>query len=209
MPALRALALVIVTAVAGLVAAPAAQAAPRTALEVTLDPGDAIFSDGGSCLVGAYATNGTTNYIVTASACGEFGDTWYADSAHTVLVGTGTGGFPSTGGLIALAPGVTPVHAFSSAGDAYVGETVCTLTPVDGTVCGTVVALNVSVSTPEGTIWGLIQINRCVSGGMGAPLFDGGTLLGIQPFGSSCTSGSTAFFQPATDILQSHGVTLY
>lgn len=207
----RALALAVGLAITGLVAMPTAQAAPRAT--IVLNPGDPIYSDAGACVVSAYVTDGSTHYILTAAACAQFGSTWYADASHDVLVGTTAGGgLPGEGTLIALATDVSSQQDFTNAGDAFVGETVC-LRSGTAVHCGTVQALNVTVTTPSGTYQHLIQTNLCAepgTSGLGAPLFSGSTLLGIEPFNEgSCSSGGESFFQPVTDILQSEGVSLY
>lgn len=208
----RALALVAGLAVTGLATTPAAQATPRAS--IVLDPGDPIYSDAGACDVGAYVTDGSAHYILTAAACAQYGDTWYADASHEVVVGTTAGGgFQGQGTLIAPVAGVTSQQDFTSAAGAFVGESVCVRAGTTAVHCGTVTAVNVTVTTPEGTLQHLIQTNVCTESGvpfLGAPLFTGGTVLGIQLFGNgSCASGGQSFFEPIIDILDSDGLSLY
>lgn len=206
----RALALAVGLAITGLVAVPAAQAAPRAT--VVLNPGDPIYSDAGACVASAYVTDGTADYLLTAAACAQFGDSWYADAAHDVPVGTlADGGSPGQGALIALVPGVGPQQVFTNVGNAFVGETVC-LRSGTAVRCGTVQAVNVTVTTPYGIYQHLIQANVCTTSGspaLGAPLYDAGTLLGIQPFDEgTCGSGGEYYFQPVIDIFESEGLSL-
>ncbi len=104
---------------------------------------------------------------------------------------------------------MTPVSEFTGAGDASVGQNACVLTLGTGIHCGSVQALNATVDLGGTVVNGLVQANVCTeSPSDGAPLFSGGTVLGILAFGGDCASGAESFFQPIAEILRAYGLSL-
>jgi streptogrisin C len=79
--------------------------------------------------------------------------------------------------------------------------------------CGTIEALNTSVTYPEGTIGGLTRVKVCAEGGdSGGSFISGDQAQGVLSGGTySCKGGqaklATSYFQPIGEIL-SGGLTL-
>jgi len=53
--------------------------------------GDAIYGGSSRCSLGFNVRSGSTYYFLTAGHCGNIASTWYANSAHTILLGTVSG----------------------------------------------------------------------------------------------------------------------
>jgi streptogrisin B len=190
----------------GLPVMPAAQAAPAAGIP--------IYGGPYRCAIGANVIDGSGgHYFITAGHCGDVVDTWYSDAAEKTVIGTTqASSFPTDDFSIArYADGITPDPGLTSAGNAYVGEHVCMRGPASGLHCGTVLALNATVTYAEGTVGGLVDTNLCGEvGDGGAPVFDGSTILGIlSGSNGDCSSGGESFFQPITEVLSAYGVSLY
>jgi streptogrisin B len=175
--------------------------------------GDAIYGGQYRCSLGFNVTDGSSYYFLTAGHCGQVADTWYADGAHSILIGP-TIDYSFPGNDYALVQYANPSLSHPggyTAADAFPGEQVTRTGSTTGTHSGTVQALNVTVSYPEGTVSGLIQTNVCAEGGdSGGPLYDGNKALGLTSGGSgNCTTGGTTFFQPVTEALSVYGVSVY
>lgn len=201
--------------------APAATAAPTA-----VRGGDTLYGDGGvRCTVAFNARDGSTYYGILSGRCASTSTNWYADSAHTLLVGITVGySFPgddyglvrytnttlSYPGEINLGGGA--VRDITGAAAPRIGQSVCHLGQSSGMHCGTVTGLNATVNYGGGDIvYGLIQTNVCSEAGdAGGPAFSGTTALGlISGASGNCTSGGTTFDQPITEVLAAHGLTLY
>ncbi|GLW65310.1 hypothetical protein Arub01_35540 [Actinomadura rubrobrunea] len=186
------------------------------AIGVRLSGGDPVSGGGARCTLGANVTDGGAYYFITSGHCGSAVSTWY--TLDGALVGsTVANSFPGNDYSVVRYTGSVPHEGtvgdqdITSAGNAYVGESVCMRGAVSGVRCGTVLALNATVNYPEGTVSGLIRTNICSEpGDSGAPLYDGTRLLGILSGGSgNCTSGGTSFFQPIIEILSAYGLAVY
>ncbi|SCK37627.1 S1 family peptidase [Streptomyces sp. WMMB 322] len=186
--------------------------------QVAVRGGDSLYAAGRVCTVGFNATNGGTDYAIVSGRCVTGADTWYADPAMTVPVGSTAGSsFPGNDyGLIRYTnpdvarPGEVetgaggPVDITRSASPA-VGQSMCHAGRVSGLQCGTVQAVNVSVNYPEGTVSGLFRSTaHSEPGDEGGPAFSGGTALG---FIVGAGSGST-FYQPVGEVLAAYGLAL-
>ncbi|TDD13404.1 hypothetical protein E1287_43295 [Actinomadura sp. KC06] len=163
-----------------------------------------------------------TYYFLTAGGCAKQGQKIYADPALSVELGTVVSVMNvavalvvyvephvERPGSVLLYPGSRDITA---AGRASVGQQVCRSGSTTGLRCGTVTALNQSVSFPEGTMTGLARTNICSEPGdnPGAPYFTGTTALGVGVGGSgNCSSGGTSFYQPINEILSAYGVNVY
>lgn len=185
--------------------------------------GDPIYGGQYRCSAGFNVRSGSTYYLLTAGHCGNIASTWYANGAHTKLIGTTQGSsFPGndyaivqyTGSLghpgrVNLYNGTT--QDITTAANAFVGESVKRSGSTTGVHPGTVQALNATVNYQEGTVTGLIKTNVCAEGGdSGGPLFDGTKALGLTSGGNgNCTFGGTTFFQPVTEPLSVYGVSVY
>ncbi|MFF0727796.1 S1 family peptidase [Streptomyces sp. NPDC004134] len=185
--------------------------------------GDVLYSSTGpSCPVGFNAGRGGERYALMQGRCADAaGPVWYVDPARTVEVGrTESVNFP--GGDFALIRYTNPAFTYPSqvsagtgaiqitgAAQPSVGRQICHAGRTTGVHCGTVLSLNISVSYPEGVVFGLFSSNVCVEPGDGAgPAYSGGTALGLIVSGGSCVSGGTTFYQPVVPALQAYGLTL-
>ncbi|MCI0382991.1 S1 family peptidase [Streptomyces sp. CNQ085] len=204
-----------------LLGAPTASAAPTA-----VRGGDVLYDDRGRyCVVAFNARRGSEYHGILAGHCmGATAATWYADAARTVPVGTtGAGSFPGdtygviryTNTLLAypgeVSLGGGAARDITGAASPRVGQSVCHMGRVSGLRCGTVNAVNVTVNHPGGTLHGLFRSNACSEvGDEGGPAFSGTTALGIIVGGSgNCAFGGVTYYQPVTQILAAHGLTLY
>ncbi|WP_036958956.1 S1 family peptidase [Promicromonospora kroppenstedtii] len=183
---------------------------PRTFINVI--GGNAYYIGGSRCSVGFSATGG----FVTAGHCGDVGN------ATTSPSGTfRTSSFPGNDyAYVNVGTDDTPVGAVNNysggtvnvAGStaAAVGATVCRSGSTTGWHCGTIQALNASVTYAEGTVSGLIRTNVCAEpGDSGGSLLAGTQAQGMTSGGSgNCSSGGTTYFQPVNEALSAAGVTL-
>ncbi|MEU7822791.1 alpha-lytic protease prodomain-containing protein [Catellatospora sp. NPDC049133] len=174
--------------------------------------GNAYYIGSGTrCSVGFAVTGG----FVTAGHCGSAG------ASTTQPSGTFAGSsFPGNDyAWVRTAAGNTPralVNRYSGtvavAGSqaAGVGASVCRSGSTTGWHCGTINALNSSVTYPQGTVTGLIRTNVCAEpGDSGGSLIAGDQAQGVTSGGSgNCSSGGTTYFQPVNEILQTYGLTL-
>lgn len=186
--------------------------------------GQAIYGGSSRCSLGANARRGTAYYFVTAGHCTNVASTWYANSAHTTVLGSRAGtSFPGNDyGLVRYTntaishpsavytyPGQIAIRA---AGNAYVGQRVCRSGSTTGVRCGLVTGLNQTVNYAQGVVYGLIRTNICAEpGDSGGPLYDPatGAILGILSGGSgNCSVGGTSFYQPINEILAAYGLTI-
>jgi streptogrisin D len=185
--------------------------------------GQAIFGGQFRCSLGFNVVSGSTFFFLTAGHCGNAASTWFSDSGHTTTLGTTAGSsFPGNDYAIVRYTNTGIAHPGSvflfngsqditSAGNAFVGETVTRSGSTSGVHSGTVNAVNATVTYPEGTVTGLIRTNVCAEpGDSGGPLFAGTTALGLTSGGSGdCTFGGTTFFQPVTEPLSVFGVSVF
>jgi streptogrisin D len=186
--------------------------------------GDAIYGGQYRCSLGFNVRSGTTYYFLTAGHCGNIASTWYSNSTHTTVLGTTAGSsFPGNDYAIVRYtntgishPGTVDLYNgtsqdITSAGNAYVGESVKRSGSTTGVHSGSVTATNATVNYAEGTVYGLIQTTVCAEGGdSGGSLFNGTIALGLTSGGSgNCSSGGTTFFQPVTEALSVYGVSVY
>ncbi len=185
--------------------------------------GDAIYGGQYRCSLGFNVRSGSTYYFLTAGHCGNIASTWYADSAHTTVLGNTAGSsFPGNDYAIVQYTGTVShtgnvdlyngsTQDIVSAADAFVGESVKRSGSTTGVHSGTVQATNATVNYPEGTVTGLIKTNVCAEGGdSGGSLFDGTKAIGLTSGGSgNCTTGGTTYFQPVTEALAVYGVSVY
>lgn len=189
--------------------------------EAFISGGDAIYSSGARCSLGFNVTVGGQDAFLTAGHCGSVGSTW-SESSGGPAIGTMVGStFPgSDHALVEYTSNVDSPSAvnlygagsqqITGAGDPTVGQSVQRSGSTTGVHGGSVTALDVSVSYPEGTVHGTIQTTVCAEpGDSGGSLFAGSTALGLTSGGSgNCSSGGTTFFQPVTDALDAYGASI-
>ncbi|MEO5876884.1 MAG: S1 family peptidase [Streptosporangiaceae bacterium] len=185
--------------------------------------GDAIYGGGYRCSLGFNVVSGSTYYFLTAGHCGNIASTWYSNSGRTTVLGTTAGSsFPGNDyalvrytntsiahpGSVDLYPGSQDI---TSAGNAFVGQSVRRSGSTTRVHSGTVQATNATVNYSEGSVSGLIRTNVCAEGGdSGGALFSGSIALGLTSGGSgNCSSGGTTFFQPVTEALNAYRVSIY
>ncbi|MCF4119564.1 S1 family peptidase [Antribacter sp. KLBMP9083] len=183
---------------------------PRTLINVI--GGNAYYIGGSRCSVGFSATGG----FVTAGHCGDVGNTTTSPTGtfqvssfpgnDYAYVNTGSDDTPV--GSVNNYSGGTVSVAGSTA--AAVGATVCRSGSTTGWHCGTIQALNSSVTYSEGTVSGLIRTNVCAEpGDSGGSLLAGTQAQGMTSGGSgNCSSGGTTYFQPVNEALSAAGVSL-
>ncbi|NUR70396.1 MAG: trypsin-like serine protease [Hamadaea sp.] len=183
---------------------------PRPLIDVI--GGNAYYIGAGTrCSVGFAVTGG----FVSAGHCGTTGATTTQPSGTFAgssfpgndysFVRTAAGN--TSRALVNRYPGTVPVAGSQAAG---VGATVCRSGSTTGWHCGTINALNASVTYSQGTVSGLIRTNVCAEpGDSGGSLIAGDQAQGVTSGGSGdCTSGGTTYFQPVNEILQAYGLTL-
>jgi streptogrisin D len=185
--------------------------------------GDAIYGGAFRCSLGFNVVSGSTFYFLTAGHCGNIASTWYSNSSHTTTLGTRSGtSFPGNDYAIIRYTGSTAhpgnvdlyngsTQDITSAGTAFVGQSVRRSGSTTGVRGGSVTAVNATVNYAEGTVTGLIRTTVCAEGGdSGGALFAGTTALGLTSGGSgNCSSGGTTFFQPVTEALSVFGVSVF
>jgi streptogrisin D len=193
-------------------------------LSMRIRGGDAIYGSRYRCSLGFNVRNSAgTYFFLTAGHCGNLAATWYANSAHTTVLGTRTGtSFPGNDyaivkytNTVISHPGTVDLYGASQdithAANAFVGESVKRSGSTTHVHSGTVTGLNATVNYAEGTVTGLIKTNVCAEpGDSGGPLFTGTTAVGLTSGGSgNCTSGGVTYFQPVTEALSRYGVSVY
>ncbi|WFE39657.1 S1 family peptidase [Micromonospora sp. WMMD998] len=192
-------------------------------LTTRISGGQAIYTGGYRCSLGFNVRSGSTYYFLTAGHCTNLGSTWYSNSSQTSVLGTRAGtSFPGNDyGIVrhsnsANAAGNVYLYNGSyqditSAGNAYVGQSVRRSGSTTGLRSGTVSATNATVNYAEGSVSGLIRTNVCAEGGdSGGSLFSGSTALGLTSGGSgNCRTGGTTYFQPVTEPLSVYGVSVF
>ncbi|SDY91995.1 streptogrisin D [Micromonospora pattaloongensis] len=200
----------------GLGGAVRVESTPGT-LSTTISGGDAIYTGGSRCSLGFNVRNSAgTQYFLTAGHCTNAGTTWTNGSttlgtrAGTSFPGNDYGIVRYTNTSIAK-PGAVGSQDITSAGNAYVGQSVTRRGSTTGTRSGSVTALNATVNYAQGAVYGMIRTTVCAEpGDSGGSLYAGTTALGLTSGGSgNCSSGGTTFFQPVTEALSVYGVSVY
>jgi streptogrisin B len=193
-------------------------------IQILIAGGQAIYAGASRCSLGANVRRGTVSYFVTAGHCTNAGATWYANAAHTTVLGTRAAtSFPGNDyGLVRYTntaiPHPSAVHTYPGqvtifgAGNATIGLAVCRSGSTTGVRCGIVTGLNQTVNYAQGSVSGLIRTNICAEpGDSGGPLYVAatGVIIGILSGGSgNCTAGGTTFYQPINEILAVYGLTV-
>jgi streptogrisin D len=183
--------------------------------------GNAIYGGSSRCSLGFNVRNGSGVYsFITAGHCTNIASQWYANSSHTTKLGDRTGtSFPTNDyGIVRYLstftshPGtISNGQDITSAGNAFVGQSVRRTGSTTGTHSGSVTGLNATVTYSQGTVYQMIRTNVCAEpGDSGGPLYAGSVALGLTSGGSgNCTTGGTTFFQPVPEVLSRYGVSVY
>lgn len=180
--------------------------------------GDAIWGSGSRCSLGFNVTVDGQPGFLTAGHCTEAVASWSDTSGGAEIAATEGGSFPGDDYGLALYTGDTDhpsevnlydgsTQAISGAGEATVGQTVQRSGSTTQLHDGEVLAVDASVSYPEGTVDGLIHTDVCAEpGDSGGALFAGDEALGMTSGGSGdCSSGGETYFQPVTEALEVYG----
>lgn len=202
--------------------APPAASADR---QPVIAGGDVIYSQaGGRCVVGFNAQKGEQPYGIILGRCaGAVGTTWYADATRKIPIGTtAVATFPRADyGLVQytnpdvsypgkIRPGTGSAIDIVGAEQPVAGHAMCQVGQRVGYQCGTVRAVNVSVTVPGGTLTGLFTSSACSEAeDAGGPAFTSNKALGIivgQTGG--CRHGGTTYYQPILPVLAAHSLTL-
>lgn len=103
------------------------------------------------------------------------------------------------------------LHPITAFGAPTVGRPIQRLGRTTGLRSGTITAVNVTVTFPEGTLTGLARTSACTEpGDSGGPVFSADTGLGLLVGGSgSCTSGGISYFTPIQRTAATSGLTAY
>ncbi|MFI0411915.1 S1 family peptidase [Actinomadura sp. 3N508] len=185
--------------------------------------GETIFArDGIRCTLGFNVRKADSYYFLTTGACAKVGLKLYADPMLMMKLGTVVS---VTNGTTALVRYVSPhverpgsvgtptgSHDVLGVQNPKIGQQVCRISPDTGKQCGTVTALNTSVTFPEGTITGLVKTTICTepSDSPAGPFLSGPLALGLGfGVGGHCSSGGSTFFQPVDKVLNAFGAEVY
>jgi streptogrisin D len=194
-------------------------------LRPTISGGHSVYPDsGGVCTLGFNIRNSsaTTYFFVTAGHC--TGTYWYADPTHNTLLGVTYGSsYPGDDFRVVRYTNTTiskPGNVYlyngtyrdmTAAGYAYVGQYVQRVGRTSGLRSGYVQAMNVTVTYPQGSVYGLVRTSVCAEpGDSGGPFFSNTTALGLTSGGSgNCASGGTTYYQPIPEVLSRYGLAIY
>lgn len=179
--------------------------------------GDAIRGGGYRCSLGFNVRISGLDYFLTAGHCTQVVGTWSTPGATTA-----GSSFPGDDyGLARYTSNTSRTgdvdlynntrQDITSAGNAFVGQSVLRSGSTTRLRSGMVMALNQTVRYAQGTVRGLVRTNVCAEpGDSGGPFFAGTTALGLTSGGSgNCTFGGTTFFQPVTEALSRYGAVVY
>jgi hypothetical protein len=194
--------------------------------------GAAITSDNTPACTGGFAMKSVSGfpYVVTAGHCVSSGvQFWY--SGGNLIGPTAYLSFPGNDYAVILMaynspfePSPTAVHYLTGpnvvfdTNEPFVGQPVCKSGAVTGVTCGTVLALDVTVTYHGGhVVDGLIETDVCaLKGDSGSPLFRprGGRLYGVGILSGAnlapCGDPSTrSYSNPLTEVMTAYGLSLY
>ncbi|WP_326687833.1 MULTISPECIES: S1 family peptidase [unclassified Streptomyces] len=208
-------------ALLGGVANAAAPASPDGRAVTAVRGGDSLYTaDGLPCTVGFNASGGGEFYGILPGHCGGQEETqWFADPQRQVPAGvTAASHGPSGYSVIHYTnPDLSYPSEVSTdsgplrverAADPAVGMQVCGAGQANGWHCGTVLAVDISVSFPEGTVDGLFQTDLCAEPGeSGGPAVSGNAAVGVPlAADGDCASGGTSLYMPVTTALAELGL---
>jgi streptogrisin C len=198
---------------------------PRTFWNVI--NGQAITTTAGArCSAGFNARSSSgARYVIDAGHCGNLGGTWSGPGGTLGTVANSS--FPGNDysrinvtstaavqtGLVDRYSSGADVRVTGSSGGS-VGQAVCRSGSTTGWHCGTINALNTTVTYAQGSVGQMIRTNVCAEpGDSGGSLVSNGTstvtAIGLTSGGSgNCSSGGTTFFQPVNEALSAYGLSL-
>lgn len=200
-------------AIALLLGTPATAAAAPALAGGPLYGGMLMTSDsGGSCQTGFNVQQDGAYLVLTSGQCVAAGSQWSIDGHQLGTAVTGGDGY----GLVtvddpdywqpqgAVLAGGQPAQV-TGATQPTVGMSVCVATGDTGTSCGSITAVDVTVSFPDGVIYGLAEANLCADpDSPGAPVVSGAAAIGVV-IGGTC---GTSYLQPIVPVMSDHGLSL-
>ncbi|WP_017556085.1 S1 family peptidase [Nocardiopsis baichengensis] len=196
-------------------AGPPVPARSAQAAQADIVAGDPFFNDAypGRCTIGAVVTAG----FLANAHCGREGD---RVRGHDGGTGTVAWSSPESGVLLVEADdGWRPTSSIRTGGganatvrgtvEAPVGASVCRPGPTTGWRCGTIVAKNQTVRTPQGHVYNATRTSLCAEpGDTGGAFYSDGQLQGLLLVASgNCSTGGTSFFLPINPILSRYALT--
>jgi hypothetical protein len=201
--------------VPALVSTPAQAAPPPPRISVA--GGDTLLSASGArCQLGF---NITGRGILTSARCGPTGTRWYAGSVSvgvTALVFAGKDAAvisidnPAVRQIAGRRVAGGAIAPVTTAGRAYVGQTVTYFSSTLGTQVGTVTGINQTINYGGGALTGMDRTTLCASArDGGAPIVAGSVGLSMLTGGSTACAGGPVFAQPIVPLLIALGHTLY
>ncbi|MEU3463846.1 putative Ig domain-containing protein [Streptomyces sp. NPDC006733] len=161
-------------------------------------------NSGSWCSIGFNVTDGRADFVLTAGHC-KAANGWQTPDGQ--FIGTTSKVGPNGTDASLVTNALTPdPGAFTSVGTARVGEQVCKKGATSGVTCGTVKAVDQTVTYDNGVVVNhLIQTgNLTKSGDSGGGLYDGSAALGLVSGGSDTVSS----FYPVSNALSDLGVRL-
>jgi hypothetical protein len=194
--------------------------ATANAAPAPIGGGSPLFTLGGLRCTAAFAATGAGfGHLIACPGCGTPPASIYSGGA-SVFVGpmlTGTQAYSVTRitntAAWTLVPWIDTGGAkltITGSTQTPIGGSVCLLDRRFGTHCGTITAVNQTVSFPGGVITGLTRTNICLEPG-GTPIayVSGSQAQGVPLGGTgSCSSGGSSYFTPVNRILSASGLAL-
>lgn len=187
-------------------------AGPR--LQASIGGGDTIADGTKRCTAGFSATDGTTDWLITAGHCTRGSSTWYSGADDATIGSDARSADGSVDvGAIPVTGDWTPTPTVGSttvrgAGSAPVGSSVCLYGSTSGRSCGPVERKDVTVNFDGQQQSGLTAVSTCAQeGDSGGPyITSDGMAEGVHTGAGG--GGCTSYFTPVGTALSSMGLSL-
>lgn len=175
--------------------------------------GDTITDGTRRCTAGFAASDGSSDWLITAGHCTRGSSSWYATDGSTIGSEVETAGRGVDVGAIAVESGSVSatVSGIRVAGSrpAPVGSTVCLYGSTSGRSCGTVQRTDMTVNFEGQSQSGLTSVAACAQeGDSGAPyITSSGQAQGVHT-GAGGEGNCTSYFTPIRTATGALGLTL-
>lgn len=175
--------------------------------------GDTITDGTRRCTAGFAASDGSSDWLITAGHCTRGSSSWYATDGSTIGSEVETAGGGVDVGAIAVGSGSVSatVSGIRVAGSrpAPVGSTVCLYGSTSGRSCGTVQRTDMTVNFEGQSQSGLTSVAACAQeGDSGAPyITSSGQAQGVHT-GAGGEGNCTSYFTPIRTATGALGLTL-
>ncbi|MYW72008.1 S1 family peptidase, partial [Pseudonocardia sp. SID8383] len=175
--------------------------------------GDTITDGTRRCTAGFAASDGSSDWLITAGHCTRGSSSWSAGDGSTIGSEVETAGRGVDVGAIAVEPGgvSATVSGIRVAGSrpAPVGSTVCLYGSTSGRSCGTVQRTDMTVNFEGQSQSGLTSVAACAQeGDSGAPyITSSGQAQGVHT-GAGGDGNCTSYFTPIRTATGALGLTL-